>query len=165
MTADILTSLAQAGLAGIGIFGLWQGATLLQQQISKAPPKDELEARDSKWRFSVIVVFLSVSLLTAISAGALEIIKDKSTQKITITLSPYKKIPDDLKPQVIIGTSPITIEKSGHSNAEISEKDTIYVQLDDLFSRLSDNQRIYRELNNQISLQSNGEIGYDDPNN
>ncbi len=165
MTADILTSLAQAGLAGIGIFGLWQGATLLKQQISKAPPKDELEARDSKWGFSVIVVFLSVSLLTALSAGALEIIKDKSTQKINITLSPYKKIPNNIKPQITIGTNQITIENSGHSKVDVSEKDTIHVQLEDLFGELNQYQKSYIELNKQIISQSNGEIGYDDPNN
>lgn len=165
MTVENLTSLAHAGLAGIAVYGIFKGYQLLNVHITLPPPINSMQERDSKRRFYSIAMFLFVACLMALSAGVLELMKRDSKHELIINMSPYKLIPENLKPTVSISAVEKQLATNGFASIPISNKDSLHIDLENLVNELDDFRKNHVTLNKQIQASSNQELGYDNPNN
>lgn len=166
MDPSLFVTLAQAGLAGVGIFGLWHGYSLYKTQLAAALPTTEFGQNEYKRRHDSIRLFLWVSLAVTAMTGAIEIVKffNNPQNEISLRLSHYSELEEKLRPKVRLGTASPAIDEFGVASMKTQNRDAVSVEIGVLVQKFDETKRNLSFANNQLRSNSNRELGHEDPN-
>lgn len=167
MTNGLILELAQAGLAGIGMYGLWMGSRLLQQIIQQNN-KGNLNHEDYTTMHRSVLYFLIASVIVALMAGVLEVVKMqiKPQNTISLKIDSYNRINEEiLKPKLNHKSKILKLTKEGEATATVEPNDFIFIEMPELLAELESREQTLKYLKIQLNNSlPKTEAAHDDPN-
>ncbi len=162
---NLIVSIAQTGLAGVGMFGLWNGYSLYVIQLQAPPPTSLAQEKEYQRRHASIKFFLIISLSVTLLTGGLEIFKIAGNHEsnIGVKISNYSDLTKDSKPHLVFKAQDISIGDFGDVAIKVQDKDVISVELGALLKSFNKMQTDLVFAHNQLKNGTH-EVGYDDPN-
>jgi hypothetical protein len=162
---NLIASIAQTGLAGVGMFGLWNGYSLYVMQLQAPAPEDKAQEKEYERRHSSIKFFLLISLSVTLLTGGLELFKMSVSHEsdIGVKISNYSDLAKDAKPHVVFKTQEVSIGDFGDISIKVQDKDVISVELGAIFHNINQLKSDLTFANNQLKSGTH-EVGNDDPN-